>query len=645
MIPPKLDIFHGREPYVEDAVTSITSQRDGVRVAIMGPGGMGKTSVSLAIINDSRVIEHFERSWIQCEQATSIPLLTLVIAKSLDIKAPSNDPLKDVQLLLQQSEKPRLLIFDNFETPMYIGGMSTIAETVLQTVAACPNVSVLLTMRGRLRPCRNMKWTAPLIPPLKSISLDAAYRTFVEINPEVEGDPNVYELIEMLDCVPLSVAIVASLSQVDETPLQLIERLKEEKTALIELYKERVQSIDFSIKLSLTSPPMKDNPEAHILLHILSMLPGGAKYDRLGLLAPGLKRAKAAFHTLKRVSLATIDHKQIIHVLSPISSHILEHYELEASHRQQLYQYYFTLAARSNCAEKSDFLQIKLEMADEEANMDNILLDALAQEGDLVDAIKAAVNYTWFLNAHVPRLEVILKAIQVIEASGKPEHFALLSDCLSAKGAIKLKMKCYEEAIDDLTRVQGLCVDRRDEKGVAECLWRLSGVLRELGYFSEARAHLQDSLARYKAIGDDLGVARCFQSLGEVLSKQHQYEGARSNLLDAKKIFADSGNVSGVAQCLRGMGDALSMQDRLREAQASLEEARKISEGLGDVLEAALCLRSLGDVFSAQRQFDEAYKSVEEARIKFEDVGNADGVAQCLTRLRMIADQRSRKTY
>ena len=45
----KPEIFHGRDDLVEGIVQSFLQEKTS-RVRILGPGGMGKTSVSLAIV-------------------------------------------------------------------------------------------------------------------------------------------------------------------------------------------------------------------------------------------------------------------------------------------------------------------------------------------------------------------------------------------------------------------------------------------------------------------------------------------------------------------------------------------------------------------------------------------------------------------
>ena len=48
-MPLKPEIFHGRDDLVE-GIAQLLLQEETSRVCILGPGGMGKTSVSLAVV-------------------------------------------------------------------------------------------------------------------------------------------------------------------------------------------------------------------------------------------------------------------------------------------------------------------------------------------------------------------------------------------------------------------------------------------------------------------------------------------------------------------------------------------------------------------------------------------------------------------
>ena len=61
-------MFHGRDGFVDDAVRLLVG-RDTARLAIMGPGGMGKTAVATAILHNAQLVAHYGngRMFLLCE--------------------------------------------------------------------------------------------------------------------------------------------------------------------------------------------------------------------------------------------------------------------------------------------------------------------------------------------------------------------------------------------------------------------------------------------------------------------------------------------------------------------------------------------------------------------------------------------------
>ena len=71
-MPLKPEIFHGRDDLVE-GIAQLLLQEETSRVCILGPGGMGKTSVSLAVVELPLIKERFPDGncvWVPCIEAS-----------------------------------------------------------------------------------------------------------------------------------------------------------------------------------------------------------------------------------------------------------------------------------------------------------------------------------------------------------------------------------------------------------------------------------------------------------------------------------------------------------------------------------------------------------------------------------------------
>ncbi|KAG8932441.1 hypothetical protein FRC02_001120, partial [Tulasnella sp. 418] len=219
VMPPEPKLF-GRTKYIDKAIKLLFSIT-GAKIAILGPGGMGKTSVALKIIYDALLVDRFgdNRCWIPCEQATSVLLFLELIAKSLNLpNSSSSDRLAEIVRFLKSSKDLYILLFDNFETPWDIEGQQSNVAEVLAIIASIPSVSFIITMRGNQHPSSNtIEWTEPKLPLLTQLDLGAAEEAFVRISPDAKGDPELRTLLQALDCMPLAITLMAKLSEAGET--------------------------------------------------------------------------------------------------------------------------------------------------------------------------------------------------------------------------------------------------------------------------------------------------------------------------------------------------------------------------------------------------------------------------------------------
>jgi DNA replication protein DnaC len=100
-------------------LTLFTRDKDeAVKVAILGPGGMGKSSLALAVLHNPQVVQMFgnHRHFISCESADSAEGVALAISSHFKILGDTK-PIQRVLKHLRSVDAPMLLILDNFETP------------------------------------------------------------------------------------------------------------------------------------------------------------------------------------------------------------------------------------------------------------------------------------------------------------------------------------------------------------------------------------------------------------------------------------------------------------------------------------------------------------------------------------------------
>jgi predicted AAA+ superfamily ATPase len=70
LLPASPKIFHGRENELKDLITILLT--DPARITILGPGGMGKTTLAMAALHHPAIVEKYNAiHFISCESANS----------------------------------------------------------------------------------------------------------------------------------------------------------------------------------------------------------------------------------------------------------------------------------------------------------------------------------------------------------------------------------------------------------------------------------------------------------------------------------------------------------------------------------------------------------------------------------------------
>jgi hypothetical protein len=112
--PARPHVFHGRDDFVNQAVSLL--KNSGVAyISALGPGGIGKTTVSLVILHHPEIWIMFRerRHFVPCDAATSTQLLVQCILQVLGVQQKgSSDPLTSLHMHLSGAG-PLLLVLDN----------------------------------------------------------------------------------------------------------------------------------------------------------------------------------------------------------------------------------------------------------------------------------------------------------------------------------------------------------------------------------------------------------------------------------------------------------------------------------------------------------------------------------------------------
>ncbi|KAJ7312283.1 P-loop containing nucleoside triphosphate hydrolase protein, partial [Mycena albidolilacea] len=315
--PPSPKIFHGREYELEILVDTLLG--DLARIAILGPGGIGKTTLAMAALHHPKVANKYQtRYFISCESAHTRDSLVALIASNLGLDTPSTS--ERAVLALLSAGQSCLMILDNFETPWEAMDGRAKVEVFLALLADIPHVALLVTLRGAERPGK-VQWTHPFLRPLMPLDQVAARQTLIEIADDIHDASEVDRLLEITDNIPLAVQLVAGVAA-SVGSRDTLERWSVERTALLSTGYDKRSNLEISISLSISSPRMLSSPHAVELLSLMALLSDGISDIDLVQSNIPIQDIPNCKTTLVRTSLAYVDHAGRFKVLSPIRDYI-----------------------------------------------------------------------------------------------------------------------------------------------------------------------------------------------------------------------------------------------------------------------------------------------------------------------------------
>ncbi|KAF5339713.1 hypothetical protein D9757_015455 [Collybiopsis confluens] len=647
--PAAPTFFAGREKITEEAVEKLLC-KEPAHLAILGAGGMGKTALALHIIKNADVKNKFQDKifFVPCEISVDATSLVHAVVQSLGLKVQEGKTgFEILQTYLALSQRPILLVLDNFETP-WNGGSRTAVINFIDQLLDCSSLFVILTMRAAYGP-GNRHWIKlGGSAGLPQLEIDEAQ--------EIAHNPEELDwILKELDGMPLSIVLIAQLQrQLDLGLNKLMNLWNKHKTAMLtngSTDESRLTSVAFSINLSLQMIKKK-NPECEKLLPVLSYLPNGLPAWNEHLLDFALLYQEN--NTLKFVL--------------PIQEYIQREYPAEKEHLTQIAGFYvkFVKEFGPNGTNDQNVVERHLD------NIVKILRQQLTMgvNDDYLIATISIMAYSKFDPKTVSLIETILENEglgsrdktkwmlrkvdmncwmgQNLEAKEEIQRLLVLLDnallstndkeewrsiCLKKSGDILVLGHRLIEAKKVFLKAKGAFEQMDNHLGQAQCLQRMGDICRAENNFSEARTMLSDAKGVFEQIGDQSGQAQCLQCLGDIFRVENNYSEARTLLSDAKAGFEQIGDHLGQAHCLWSLGDIFRAEQNFCEARPMLSDAKAAFEQIGDHSGQTQCLWSLGEIFRLDHNLSGARTMLSEAQAAFEQIGNQSGQAHCLRSL------------
>ncbi|KAJ7444498.1 hypothetical protein FB451DRAFT_76175 [Mycena latifolia] len=335
MLPAQPKIFHGRDSELQEILKIMNGQSP--RIAILGAGGMGKTSLAKAALHHPNIRAKYpDRFFVPCESAATSVELADILGLSLGLRPGKGLTQSVVQYFA--TAPPCLLVLDNLETSWERVGSRSSVEELLSLLTDVGHLALIITMRGAERPAK-VRWTRPLLPPLAPLSDAAARQTFLDITDGFHDSQEVIQLLQLTDNMPLAVNLLAHLVDYEGCS-SVLSRWRTEKTSLLSEGHNKMTNLDASISVSLSSARMTSG--AKELLTLLSIFPDGlsdAELLQSNLSIHNILTCKAV---LLQTSLALSDNMRL-KVLVPVREHMQRLHPPSLSLVRPLQKYFHAL--------------------------------------------------------------------------------------------------------------------------------------------------------------------------------------------------------------------------------------------------------------------------------------------------------------
>jgi predicted ATPase/class 3 adenylate cyclase len=230
-LPTQVTTFIGRGPEIRDGMKLLDITR---LLTLTGPGGTGKTRLSLQIAAEAATSFPDGAFWVPLAPITDPDLVPSTIAHALGVHiGGKEDPLERV--LEHVRGKRMLLVLDNFEQIL------PAASSVAALLGSGPDLKVITSSRAPLRISGEQEFPVPplelpdpeRLPSLEALAQSDAVRLFIEraraVKPDfmvtAENAAAVAEICYRLDGLPLAIELAAARVKL-LSPEAMLPRLK-----------------------------------------------------------------------------------------------------------------------------------------------------------------------------------------------------------------------------------------------------------------------------------------------------------------------------------------------------------------------------------------------------------------------------------
>ena len=599
--PPPPRACFGRDELIETIIGLAENLNP---IALIGAGGIGKTSVALTVLHHRRIKERFgdNRWFIRCDQFTaSRPNFLNRLSKAIGAGVENPEDLISLRPFL--SSKEMVIVLDNAESildPQGPDGQDIFG--VVEELSQFGNICLAITSRVTIVPpdCKCLD--------LPTLSMDAARRTFHRIYNNNEQPDLVDKILEQLDFHPLSVTLLATVAHQNRwDDIRLAKEWEQRRTEVLQPKYNR--SLADTIELSLASPMFKKlGPDARDLLGVIAFFPQGINENNLDWLFPTIPNRAAIFDTFCILSL-TYRHDGFLTMLVPLRDHLYPRDPLSSPLLCVTKESYFTRLSAEVNPDSPEFGETRWIIS-EDANVEHLLNVLIPIDKSSDRVWDACADFVEHLRWHKPRRTVLGLKVEAL-----PDDHPSKRRCLRELARLIGSAGNHAERKRLLDCALKLERGRGDDDGVALTLSILSDANRMVGLFGEGIDQAKEALEVYERVGDTVNQGDLLIKVAWLLYDDKQLDPAEGAAARAIELLTGKGQEYRVCRSHGVLGNIYRSMGRREEAVSHLETAIRIAIPPNWKDELFWNHNSLARVFLDEDDFDGAYVHIEQAKL------------------------------
>ena len=573
-------------------------------IALVGAGGIGKTSVVLTVLHDDRIKRRFgdDRRFIRCDKfPASLPHFLRQLSKTIGASAKNPEDLTPLRPFL--SSKDIFIVLDNAESVLDPHGAS--AEeiyTVVEELSQLSNICLCITSRISTVP-PDCNWLD-----IPTLSMEAACSAFHRIYKHGGRSELIDNILKQLDFHPLSVTLLATVAHHNKWDTDRLAREWGECRTDV-LQTDHNRSLAAAIELSLSSLMFQElGPDARDLLGVVAFFPQGVDEKNIDWLFPTIAERKNIFDKFCVLSLAYRS-DGFITMLAPLRDYLSPKDPASDPLLCSTRDRYFSRLSIDVSPGKPGFEEARW-ITSEDANVEHLLDAFMTTDATSGGAWGACGDFMKHLHWHKPRVVMLGGKIEALSDDhlSKPECLIQLSRLLHrvAKSTQSKRL---------LTNASNLSRERGNDRQLARALGYLSHVHFFTGSFMEGIRRAEEASEIFERLGDVVKQAECLNELALSLCGDNQFDAAEEAASRAIHLLLEKGEQFLVSSCKFTLGYLYREKGDIEKAIYHFEEALGIASSFNWLHSKFWICFFLAQSFYDEGRVDSAYVHIGQAKL------------------------------